>query len=177
MSTNEVEKIEENPDEVFARTTAMILPELAQSAVSYQRWHAQNVSAAVDMVSGLATANAIALKKYIDRQLEILNDPVAALEGMDPEVAAAVVSAASDGFIKASDILRKQALDSVKGAETLQKIRAKAGKGNGGPKKPGFAKKSRAQPVAVKAEAGSQVTVLTAGSAPESQNETDEQGV
>jgi hypothetical protein len=170
MSTEEIEKVEENPDEVFARTTAMILPELAQSAISYQRWHAQNVAGAVDMVSGLATANALALKKYIDRQLDIINDPVAALEGLDPEVAAAVVAAANDGFIKASDILRKLALDSIKGAETLQKIRTKAAGQKGGPQKPGFGKKSRAQPVAIQAQAGSTLNVSIPS---ESKNETE----
>lgn len=160
MSTLELQK-DDLPDEVFAKSTAILLPELATTAINYQRWAAQNLVAASDMVSGLAASNALALKSYIDKQLEILNDPVAALEGLEPEVAAAIINSASDGFIKASDILRRQALDSVKAAEVMMKVKGKSSKGNGGPQKPGFAKKSRAQPVAIQAQPGSTVTVNT----------------
>ena len=159
MSTEDLEKVPD-PEVVFARETGRLLPDLAEQAVTYQRWHARNVVAAADMVSGLAASNAIAMKRYLDKQIEILENPAAALEGLQPEVAAAVVSAASDGFIKGSDILRRQALDAVKAAETMLKVKKNTGGEKGGPKKPGFGKKAR--PVAIKAEAGSTVVLNTA---------------
>jgi len=159
MST-EIEKKDEDPSERFAAQTAHHLPNIAKVAANYQRWHSENVLASADMVSGLAAANALALKEYIDKQLEILKDPVASLEGVDPEVAAVIMQSASDGFLKGSDILRRQALDSVKAAEVLNKVR-KVGASSGGQdqKKAGFSKKKRPNTLAIKAEAGSTVIV------------------
>lgn len=159
MST-EIEKKDEDPSERFAAQTTSHLPDVAKMAVNYQRWHSENVLASADMVSGLAAANALALKDYIDTQLKILKDPVVALAGVDPEVAAVIMQAASDGFLKGSDILRRQALDSVKAAEVLNKVRRVGGSSESSTsKKAGFSKKKRPNTLAIKAEAGSTVIV------------------
>lgn len=107
-------------------------------AIQFQTWHAQNAAAIADMVSGLAAANAIALKTYVDRQLAIISDPVGTLEGLDPELAAVIINNATDGFIKGSDILRKHAQDAIKAAEMSARV---SGLRSGKKKKPGFAKK------------------------------------
>ena len=139
MSTTEI-----TPSETFARSSSVLVPKLAEMAIQYQTWHAQNAAAIADMVSGLAAANAVAVKTYVDRQLEIILDPAGTLEGLDSEMAAVIINTATDGFLKGSDILRRHAQDAIKAAEMSARLQG-AGSGQR-KKKPGFSKKA-AQPL------------------------------